>query len=361
MNWSMKRFTLDSGLHFRHFRGMETSRAGQKKIKHALRPESIGGRKGVLFVGDINVDLVMAGLKSPPVVDREIICERFEVTMGSSAAICACAFAALGGRALFYGLAGKDDYGEFMLKGFQSFGVDTGWVQRTDRVRTGVTVNLIYKNTRSQVTYPGTIAAFDGGSFRARNFGRIRHIHFAGPYQQTLFCPTLTQWLKRARANKITTSLDPQWDATERWRYMDEWLPLLDRLFINEAEACSLTGALTPEAACRKLAGLTACPVIKAGRRGAFAVKDGAILHQPGFSVPVVDTTGAGDTFDAAFLYAVMDCGMPLEKAMRFANAAGSRCCQFMGGVAARSSYKDIIKLMESVPSATADFVMRKT
>ena len=72
--------------------------------------------KKVLFVGDINVDVLMGDLESLPVVDKEITCKSFDVAVGSSAVICAAAYASLGGDASFLGLAGKDDYGEFMVK-----------------------------------------------------------------------------------------------------------------------------------------------------------------------------------------------------------------------------------------------------
>ena len=58
---------------------------------------------GVLFVGDINVDIIMGGLASLPVVDREISYERFEITMGSSAVFAACTYACLGKRTSFLG------------------------------------------------------------------------------------------------------------------------------------------------------------------------------------------------------------------------------------------------------------------
>src|SRR4051812_6947693 len=75
--------------------------------------------KKLLFVGDINVDVLMGGLVSLPVIDREITCSSFDIAIGSSAVICAAAFASLGGNASFLGLAGSDDYGEFMLRGMK--------------------------------------------------------------------------------------------------------------------------------------------------------------------------------------------------------------------------------------------------
>ncbi|RPJ55649.1 MAG: carbohydrate kinase family protein, partial [Acidobacteria bacterium] len=126
--------------------------------------------KKILAIGDINVDIMMGGLASLPQVDREVTCQSFEITMGSSAAIFAVAYACLGGTISFLGLAGKDAYGDFMLDGMKRFGIATDLIRRTGRVKTGVTVNLIFENTRSQVTYPGTISEFSGADIDEQVF-----------------------------------------------------------------------------------------------------------------------------------------------------------------------------------------------
>ena len=95
-----------------------------------------------LFIGDINVDIVMGGLKTLPVIDKEITCETFAITMGSSVVLTACAYSFLGGNSFMLGLAGNDDYGKFMLQGMKKSGIDTRFVRFIDTVKTGVTVNL---------------------------------------------------------------------------------------------------------------------------------------------------------------------------------------------------------------------------
>jgi len=302
--------------------------------------------KTVLFIGDINVDLIMGGLRSPPQLDKEITCETFEVTMGSSAVIAACAYVALGGKARFLGLAGRDDYGEFMLRGLREHGVDTRLVRRTDKVRTGLTVNLIWGRTRSQVTYPGTIAEFDGTGLGGEIFRGIDHAHFAGPYQQPKFRPHIARLLRAAKTRGVTTSLDPQWDPTGEWSCVDEWLPLLTYLFVNEDEARSMTATRSPQEALKALAVWTACPIVKGGKKGAFIMVDGNVTRIPTYRTKVVDTTGAGDTFDAGFLFARLVCGWDVPRAVAFANAAGARSCSFVGGVAARSSRGAVLKFM---------------
>ncbi len=299
--------------------------------------------KKLLAIGDINVDIMMGGLASLPQVDREITCQSFEITMGSSAAIFAVAYACLGGKISFLGLAGQDAYGDFMLDGMKRFGIATDLVRRTDHVKTGVTVNLIYQHTRSQVTYPGTIAEFSGSDIDEQVFRGFDHVHFAGPYQQTRFRPDITRLLQLAKGLGMTASLDPQWDATECWEYMDEWLPLLTYLFVNEDEAQSIAGTSDVEEACIWLAARTRQALVKAGAAGVYLVGTGKLVQVPGIPVEVADTTGAGDTFDAAFLFERLESAAELTEAAAFANAAAARSCRFVGGVGARSSYQDVV------------------
>jgi sugar/nucleoside kinase (ribokinase family) len=300
--------------------------------------------KRVLFIGEINVDLILGGLPSLPVLDREIACSSCELTIGSSTAICACAYASLGGDCSFMGLAGTDPYGDFMVRGMSEFGVRTQWVVRSPDVRTGITVNLIVGKTRSQVTYPGSIAAFSRKHLRLDAIPGFDHVHLGGLYLQEGLLPEVTEILTVARSAGLTASIDPQWDASETWRYMDEWLPLLTWFFPNGDEALSITGARDLPSACEALAGRTPSPLIKHGAEGVWCWIDGRVERIAGYPVDVVDTTGAGDSFDAGYLFAVLEKGMDARSAARFANAAAARSCRFVGGVNARSSYEDVLE-----------------
>ena len=299
-----------------------------------------------LFIGDINVDVMMGGMESLPVVDREVTCQSYDVVMGASTVLCACAYRSLGGEAAIIGLVGRDEYGDFMLRGLGEFGIDTSRVQRTDRVRTGVTVNLIYGSTRTQVTYAGTIAEFAGPELDEAVFEGFDHLHCGGVYLQTKFRPRITALLGFARKLGLTTSLDPQWDGSEQWQHMDEWMPLLTWLFVNQDEAMSISKASSVEEACRWLAGRTNCPLIKTGPEGALVWTGAQAQAVPSWLVEVVDTTGAGDSFDAGFLYATLEQRMAVVEAGRFATAVAARSCMFVGGVNARSSYEEVLRFM---------------
>jgi sugar/nucleoside kinase (ribokinase family) len=300
----------------------------------------------VLFLGEINVDLILGGLESFPIPDREVLCHSFGKTIGSSTAICACVYASLGGDASFLGLAGKDEYGDFMVNGMADFGIETALVKRTSKVGTGVTINLIHGQNRTQVTYPGAIAEFGPDHFSFDDLEGCDHIHTGGPYPQTRLIGEISSILEFAGRNGITTSIDTQWDPSEQWSHLQEWLPKLDFFFCNEDEAVSMTGAQSPEKACLKLNEWTACPAVKIGAQGVLIPHRNTVMRIPSPTIEVVDNTGAGDSFDAGFLFARLEKGMSPEKAAEFACGVAARSCTFVGGVNARSSFSDVIKFL---------------
>ena len=121
---------------------------------------------------------------------------------------------------------------------------------------------------------------------------------------------------------------------------MDDWLPLLTYLCVNGDEAMSITRTTDTTEAERVLAQRTACPLVKIGSEGVIA--GGKIV--PTRPVEVVDTTGAGDCFDAGFLFATLrrtpTCMKPLRPATRWPGAAA-----YVGGTSHRSTYKDAIRV----------------
>lgn len=291
-------------------------------------------KRRVLFAGDANADIILSGLAGPPQEDREVFCEGFAVILGGSTTLAAAAYARLGGQAEFCGLVGDDEYGALVADELSSAGVGISLLRRSGSERTGVTVNLVRASTRTQVTYPGSLATVDESEAIIAALPGFSHLHISGVYGTPRFLPKIACVLAAARAAGLTTSLDTQWDASEEWRCADEWLPLLSYLFVNEDEARSLASRLRGSAvrgedeAWAVLAERTACPIVKLGPRGAYA---GGAAY-PAFSVKAIDSTGAGDTFAAAFLLAVVGEAKALPEALSFAQAAAAVACTYTGG-----------------------------
>ena len=207
----------------------------------------------------------------------------------------------------------------FLLDGLRSRGVRTKDVMRDPRMRTGVTINLVKGETRSQVTYPGAMAEFAEAHIGEKVFRGLRHLHVSGIFQALALLPGLSRLIGRAHSVGASVSLDCQWDQSERWERVDQWMANVDWLFANSDEACSMTGRASAEDALRALGSRTKCPVVKAGAGGALVLQDGTPVAVPAPRVSVVDTVGAGDNFDAGFLYGMLERGMTLLEGARFA------------------------------------------
>ena len=301
----------------------------------------------VLFVGDVNVDLNFSGLKQNPVPDKEIQASGFEVVIGSSAAIAAVAHASLGGKTAFVGLAGDDEYGRFMKTKMSEAGVDVAGIRLKADLRTGVTVNLVAGQTRTQVTYPGAIPRLRPSFADFTGFKDLRHVHFAGIYQQTDLLPELSGLIGQLKKTGVTVSVDPQWDESEKWLFADQWLGLADVVFVNADEALSLSGNGTLGDAIEALSARCTFLIVKSGAGGAVLREAGKEYRVAGHRVDLVDSIGAGDNFAAGFLFARLEKGLDLPSSLSYANAAAARSCCFSGGTGARSQDSDIVHFLE--------------
>jgi sugar/nucleoside kinase (ribokinase family) len=295
--------------------------------------------KQILVVGELNVDLIVSGLPTLPVLGQELLCEDFQMALGSSSAICASWLAALGARVDFWGKLGCDFYGDFVVSELERRGIGTKGIIRVSGIRTGVTVSLTYHQDRALFTYLGSIAALRLQDLDLSLIARYHHLHSASIFLQRGLRPGLPALYRTAKEAGLTTSLDSGWDPEERWGHdIYALLAYVDFFLPNEGEALNLTGANTIEEAATELSRYAGTVVVKLGREGTLARTGEQVWKAPGFEVEVVDTTGAGDAFNAGFLYAHIAEGRPIPDALRFANACGAIAVTTIGGAIAPPS-----------------------
>lgn len=311
----------------------------------------MSGSRGstVLFAGDVNVDIVMPGVPGPLELDREILSTGFDTVLGSSAAITACAHARLGGPTAFAGLGGDDAHGAMMRTWLGEAGADCRHLVLSREQRTGVTVNVLTPGGRYQITYAGAIPRFVLDAPAVIADRAIGHVHFSGIYLQSDLLPRLPAILAELSAAGIATSVDPQWDGSGRWWGLDEWVPRLSALFVNEDEARNLSRTADAEAALAALASRCPTVVLKRGADGVLARTPRGTFRQAGLRIAgFTDAIGAGDNLAAAWLFATRTAGLAEAEALAFANAAAARSCTFPGGTAARSTRADVHAFLES-------------
>jgi sugar/nucleoside kinase (ribokinase family) len=131
----------------------------------------------------------------------------------------------------------------------------------------------------------------------------------------------------------VSTSLDANYDPSEKWLGFDDLLSITDVFLPNKTEALSITQANEVESASKLLAGKCELVAIKLGANGALACRQNKIIYAKSIALKVVDTVGAGDSFDAGFLYGYLN-KWPLERSLRLACVCGALSTQRAGGTA---------------------------
>jgi len=289
-------------------------------------------RWDLLIIGELNVDIIAAGLERLPELGKEMLAPSLELRMGSSSAICAAASSKLGLRVGFVGKVGDDLFGRFVLGRLQEVGVDTEPIIVDASIRTGATIALSTSEDRGFVTYPGSIVALTPEDVDHNLFERARHVHSSSFFLQQGLQPGYPTLFAAARVRGCTTSLDTGYDPLERWdSTLWDTLRQTDIFLPNEVEAPAIAGQTDSGAALEVLAETVPLVVVKMGSRGAIARQGERWVQVAAFPVEVVETTGAGDTFDAGFLTAWLK-GFTMEESLTLGVAAGSLSVTKVGG-----------------------------
>jgi sugar/nucleoside kinase (ribokinase family) len=289
----------------------------------------------ILVAGEINPDLILSGNIIPAFDQTEKLVDSAILTVGSSSAIIACGAARLGIKVAFIGVCGDDVFGRFMLDELQQRGVDVSHVIMRPGEQTGLSVILNRGADRAILTHPGLIAALHAADITDAHLQCARHLHIASYFLQTHLQPDLPALFRRAHSLGLTTSLDTNYDPTGKWLGFDDLLSVTDVFFPNRAEALALTGLDDIHSAARELAARSLVVAVKLGAEGALVQAGEESIFASSLPVDVVDSVGAGDSFDAGFLYGYLN-GWDLAQSLRLAVVCGALSTQATGGTAAQ-------------------------
>ena len=224
--------------------------------------------------------------------------------LGGNGGTTAFTIARLGGAVGLLSACGSDGVGHLLRSTLEAQGVDCIAVQFLPGP-TAFTVGLYHPDGRRQLFHAPGVGALAEFAFLPPGYD---HLHIANPFALPFLRRNAPNLLQAAKSAGLTTSLDLGWDRLAAWRaVVDPCLPFVDLLFANAAEAEYVPGPYP------------CSTVIKLGAAGCLV--DG--VRVPGFVVPTVDTTGAGDCFRGAFLAAKARGWEPLAAA-RFANAVAA-------------------------------------
>src|SRR6185295_17290263 len=164
-------------------------------------------------------------------------------------------------------------------------------------------VSITHPQDRALVTFLGAISALTGRDVPDAAMAGCHHLHASSFFFQEGLRPDFPDLFARARRAGLTTSLDTGFDPSGRWDGgLRETLAETDLFFPNEVELEALTGSSDAAEGLRRLDNGRTRVVVKLGAHGAMTLDGGAVVQVPAYAVATVDTTGAGDSFNAGFL-----------------------------------------------------------
>ena len=300
----------------------------------------------ILVIGDALIDH-QYWIDRIPGVGEDTIIRSFLKNVGGSAANTAIALAYLGVPTQFCGTIGRDLDGDLIIQQMRSVGVDTSGIQYGET--TGFTITMIDENSER------TMFSFRGASSSALSIDKpllesikSSRLLLTSGYQ--LLYPDQAEVVlsiaESVHAEGNLVALDPSplvGDIPDEIR--TRMLGLTDILLPNLRELAILAGEEDPAAALEKARSLSKCVAVKLGSKGAWmAIREGFELinskrvsqdlsfQAPANQVQAVDTTGAGDAFNAGFLASFI-CNETPENWLRSGNNLAGEVVQHRGAV----------------------------
>jgi sugar/nucleoside kinase (ribokinase family) len=301
----------------------------------------------ILVIGEVNVDLILGPDAVPDFGQAEKIIGDATLTVGGSGTIFACGAARLGLRVGYCGVVGDDFFGRFMLDSLHARGVDTRGVLVDSALKTGLSVILNTSGDRAILTHLGAIDALEAGQVDRDLLRRARHVHVTSYFLQHALRPGLAPLLAEAQSYGATVSIDTNWDPTETWDHgLAQILAQTDVFLPNEQEALAIAAAPNLTVALDRLAAGIPVVAVKRGADGAICRRGDDTAGDSGFPMRVVDTTGAGDSFNAGFLYGYLH-RWELAGALALGCACGALSTQAAGGTPAQPTLPEAQALIQ--------------
>jgi sugar/nucleoside kinase (ribokinase family) len=284
-------------------------------------------RYDILIPGHYFCDIIFTGIPGFPALGTELFTKGLNVVPGGVMNT-VVGLTRLGVRVAWLSTLGGDFFSQFAANTARSEGVDLSQVVFTEQPLKRVTVAMSYPDDRAFLTYVDQPPDLFPRLYHALDNVPFRHLHFTG-LQLDERTPDL---IRACHAKGITVSMDCQYrEQTLAEPLVQSIVSSLDLFLPNATEAQRLTQTATVGEAASVLRHLVPYLVIKDGAHGAHAWMDGRYYLVSAIEVDPIDTTGAGDIFNAGFITAWLQNKLPSE-CLLWGNIAGGLSLQGYGG-----------------------------
>lgn len=249
----------------------------------------------VICIGNLNFDISFHVTQVPD-LHQKVRCEDATFCCGGSAGNAACWLGSLGIKTGMVGAVGTDTFGQAQMENLSFYNVDTTHVKRIGQ--SGVAVIFVEGEVKRMIKYTGA----NRYKHVDESILQARHIHLTSNEKETV-----EKVVDMCKNTDITLSWDPQ------ELFFEEFTSFFNHIFINEDDLRRRTGIKDLEKAARTL---DAQMLIVTKNGGGCLIFSDTVTRVPSFHVEALDTTGAGDAFDAGFIFGlrkkldIRECGI---------------------------------------------------
>jgi sugar/nucleoside kinase (ribokinase family) len=280
----------------------------------------------ILCIGQIVADIVVRPVDGLPNPGQTEPVQELQLLSGGCAANTAAVLAKLGAVSRILSVVGTEPLSDAVMADLRAAGVFLDAVIRDPAVPTSAAIVLIGQSGERSFFYRNGGNELLGSRHISDDVLKSAHIvHVGGALKLTNL--DLADLMSRAKSFGCATSLDTDWDVNGNWmRRVERAMPKIDYFMTNEEEGGMLTGKNDfRESAADLLARGPKVVIIKRGECGSMLATRDGMTEFPAYRVRVFDTTCAGDSFVAGFLYGIRH-DLPLDESVRLGNASGALC-----------------------------------
>ena len=308
----------------------------------------------ITIFADLNYDYIY---NAPPLMaDREVIIRDFSRNLAGAGGYVSCGLAKLGARVYLLTQLGDDEDGNLLYRDIERYGVQSDGIRLVEGKRSPYT--LIFtdeqeKSARQVATYPGTSEDLTSDFIDYKDYvARSDLVYSCNYFILRRLREEIKFVFRFAREKGVCTSYDAnagdEWDSPEALETLLQRIyPLTDVVFLNEHEASYVSRKGDLEEGIASICPKATTVVIKLGARGSLVRHRKRIFRCGAFPLkdPVRDTVGAGDSFQAAFLYFYLK-KYPIELCMILGSANAASTVQYRGGTEGQRNMMEIGQLV---------------
>jgi sugar/nucleoside kinase (ribokinase family) len=294
----------------------------------------------VVVIGGYCLDYVFTGLPSMPVLGAEIVADGFSISLGGSCNA-AIAMHRLGLKVGWIADFGSDIFSRIALAEIEKEGVDTSLVTVSKKPRKNITVALSYPGDRAFIAY------YDPEPYLPSGFQKLFHLEANYIYINHLYTG-LGLGIQKLLPTSTRLFMDTNSSEGENLesKAVKKAIHRVSFLSVNGKELRQLSGRKGVKAGIQTLGQYCPFVIVKDGKHGSYAFQKGSICYMPAIQAKTVDTTGAGDCFNAGFIKGLIS-GKTVPECLLWGNIVGGLSTEGRGALEKRVTEGDIQKWLK--------------